>query len=446
VACFGGATLARCEGFTGAFAGSFDWRWQPSAEDQYLADRQAHQPAASDTSRQIGTVQWAEFRGPHRDNVVPGARLDEHWNASSPKELWRCKVGPGWSSFAVTTDLIYTQEQRGESEAVVCYDAKTGSEVWSYVYPSRFWEAIAGAGPRATPTLHDGAVYALGAEGILCRLDARTGQMAWTRDLRADAERKPPMWGFSSSPLVTQGRVIVHAGGTGDKGLLAYDLKTGARSWGAAAGDHSYSSPQLATVAGQPCILMLTNAGLSAYDPATGKPLWEHEWKFEGYRAVQPLLVGETGLLLGTGIGAGTRRIDVKREGGAVKTTERWTTLGMKAGFNDFVAHKGALYGFDNSIFACIDLETGEKKWKGGRYGNGQVLLLPDADQLLVISETGNLVLLRTNPDRLEELARIPVLTGKTWNHPVLAGNRLYLRNGEEAACYEMKTAPVQVQ
>lgn len=376
-----------------------------------------------------------------RDGVVPGVRLREDWTVAPPKEVWRRKVGPGWSSFAATDDRLYTQEQRGEREAVVCYDAHTGAEVWNHEYPSRFWEAVAGAGPRATPTLHDGALFTLGAQGVLCRFEARTGAVAWSRDLRTDAGREPPMWGFSSSPLVVHGCVIVHAGGAADKGLLAYDVQTGAPRWGAPAGDHSYSSPQLATIAGQPCVLMLTNTGLRACDPLTGQARWEHEWKFEGQRVVQPLVFGAGSVLLGTMTGAGTRRIDVTNGAAGIEVAERWTSLAMKPGFNDFVAHRGHLFGFDNTVFGCIDLETGRKKWKEGRYGNGQVLLLPDGDQLLVVSEQGEIVLLRANPEKHEEQARFSALTGKTWNHPVLVGDRLYVRNSEEAACFQLGLA-----
>jgi outer membrane protein assembly factor BamB len=249
------------------------------------------------------------------------------------------------------------------------------------------------------------------------------------------------MWGFSSSPLVTNGCVVVHAGGAGDKGVLAYDIQTGAVRWGGPAGDHSYSSPQLATIAGRPCVLMLTNLGVHAYDPLTGQSQWDYEWKFDMYRVVQPLVLGESSVLLGTMVGVGTRRIDLVRDGEGVKVAARWTSLGLKPGFNDYVAHRGHLFGFDNNVFACLDLETGNRKWKEGRYGNGQVLLLPDGDQLLVISEKGELVLLRANPERHEELARFAALQGKTWNHPVLVGNRVYLRNGEEAACFELSLA-----
>jgi outer membrane protein assembly factor BamB len=441
VLAFAGGLLVRNEGFSGDFKASFDWRWNANPEEQYLAQRKAQESQHKEKVAELGAIKWAGFRGANRDGVVPGVKLAEDWKANKPKELWRRKVGPGWSSFAAAGDLLFTQEQRGETEAVLCLDANTGADVWSFEYPSRFWEAVAGAGPRATPTLHEGALYTLGAQGILCKLEPLTGKLVWKRDLREDSKAKtPPMWGFTSSPLVTNGLVIVHAGATKpDTGsTLAFDAQTGEPRWTAPAGDHSYSSAQLSTIAGKPSILMATNTGLHAYDPATGTVLWDHEWPYKLYRVNQPLVLNDSSVLLATSMDAGTRRVEVTQDG---KTSERWTSMAMKPGFNDFVAHNGCLYGFDLQMFACIDLETGAKKWKDGRYGNGQVLLLPDANQLLVTSEKGDIVLLRANPDKREELAKLPALSGKTWNHPILVGNRVYLRNGEEAACFELPAA-----
>ena len=188
-------------------------------------------------------------------------------------------------------------------------------------------------------------------------------------------------------------------------------------------------------------ILLLANTGLTAIDATTGKPAWNYEWKYEGHRIVQPLILDHSGVLLGSGMGAGTRRLEVVAAKGDVKFEERWTSLEMKPDFNDYVAYSGFLYGLDHNILSCVDLATGKRKWKGGRYGNGQILLLPDAGQLLVLSEFGDLVLIRANPEKLEELARQKMLNGKTWNHPVLVGNRIFVRNSEEAACFELPLA-----
>ena len=245
------------------------------------------------------------------------------------------------------------------------------------------------------------------------------------------AQREPPTWGFAASPLVTAGVVIVHAGGQGDKGMLAYDRESGELRWGAPTGDHSYSSPQFAEILGQACVLMLTNDGLTIVDPTDGAVVGEHAWKNEFYRVVQPLVVEERSVLLGTAMGGGTQRVELRQEGGKLLATELWTSRRMSPYYNDYVVYDGHLYGFDNNIFACVDLADGRRKWKRGRYGNGQVLLLPDEGQLLVISEDGELVLLSANPEKLTELTRFRVLEGRTWNHPVLVGKRLFVRNAD---------------
>jgi hypothetical protein len=183
---------------------------------------------------------------------------------------------------------------------------------------------------------------------------------------------------------------------------------------------------------------MLTNDGITLVDPVDGSLLGEHDWEFNGYRVVQPLVVENSSILLGSPMGTGTQRIEVRWDGAQFICEESWTSRGMNPYFNDYVMHDGYLYGFDNNIFACVDLNTGKRMWKRGRYGNGQVLLLPSGDQLLVISEQGEVVLLRATPEKLSEIARYKVLEGRTWNHPVLVGNRLYVRNGEEAGCFEV--------
>jgi outer membrane protein assembly factor BamB len=433
---FGFWTLVRMDGVWGDFESERAWRWQQTPEERYLAQRPS--PAAgAGIAGEMGEAEWPGFRGPGRDAVVPSLALAEDWETRPPRELWRTPVGPGWSSVAVAGQRLFTQEQRGELEAVVAYDAQTGAELWAYAYPSRFFEAMGGVGPRATPTLANGMLFALGAEGLLHRLDPTTGEMVWRADLRDDADRGAPMWGFASSPLVIDGLVIVYAGGEGDRGVLAYGADDGSVRWSAAAGSHSYSSPQLSRIAGQRWVAFVSDAGLTLIDPTDGSIGWRHEWQHNSYRVLQPLAVDESTLLMTTDF-SGTRRLDLRRAGDGLAAEERWTSRAMKSGFNDYVAHQGFLYGFDPNILACVDLETGERRWKGGRYGNGQILLLPDADQLLVLAETGELALLRASPEGFEELDRFEVLEGKTWNHPALVGDRLYVRNAEEMVALAM--------
>ena len=434
---FGFWTLVRVDGVWGDFSSERTWRWQQTAEDRFLAERQ-ERPGGEAVAEPLGAAEWPGFRGPERTGVVPGLALAEDWTAQPPRELWRIRVGPGWSSFAVAGRRLFTQEQRGELEVVAAYDAETGAELWAHEYASRFFEALGGAGPRATPTLAGGMLFTLGAEGLLHRLEPTTGEVVWQADLRQDAGREPPTWGFSSSPLVVDDVVIVHGGGEGDRGVLAYAIEDGRLRWGAPAGGHSYSSPQLSRIAGLRSVPQVTDTGLTLLDPADGSVVLEYEWPFEQYRVLQPLVIGESTVLISTGLGVGTRRLEVQREGGGLVAEERWTSRDLKPDFNDLVTHRGFLYGLDPNILVCVDLETGERRWKGGRYGHGQLLLLPDADQLLVLTEKGDVVLVRTTPERLEELARVEVLDAKTWNHPVLVGDRLYVRNGEEAVALEM--------
>jgi outer membrane protein assembly factor BamB len=229
--------------------------------------------------------------------------------------------------------------------------------------------------------------------------------------------------------------VVVAASGR----LVAYDAASGKPRWSYKTGGGSYSSPHLATIGGTKQILMETSLGVTSVAPGDGKVLWEHKW--EGSTILQPSQVGDADLLITTGDmmgGQGTRRITVANGPAGWNVVERWTSTALKPYYNDFVAHNGHVFGFDGNILACIDLEGGTRKWKGGRYGHGQLVLLPDQDLLLVLSEEGVLALVRAAPDKFTEIARFKALEGKTWNHPALAGDILLVRNGEEMAAFRV--------
>ena len=377
-------------------------------------------------------AEWPGFRGRHRDDIIPGVRIQTDWTASPPVALWHRPVGPGWSSFAVHGDRFYTQEQRGPDEVVACYKLTTGEPVWAHRDTARFWESNGGPGPRGTPTLSNGRVYTFGATGILNVLNQRDGSVVWSRNAASDTGMAIPMWGFASSPLVIDGLVVVATAGQ----LIAYDLATGAKRWTSPPRGVSYSSPHLATIDGVPQVLLLSEPGLISVGLADGKLLWEHAWA--GYPIVQPALTADGDVLISVSEGSGTRRLGVAHGSAGWTVQERWTSIGLKPYFNDFVVHKGHAFGFDGSILACIDLKDGKRVWKGGRYGNGQLLLLADQDLLLLTSEEGELALVRATPDQFTEVARFPALEGKTWNHPVLVGNVLLVRNGEQMAAFRL--------
>jgi outer membrane protein assembly factor BamB len=474
-------TLLRTGGITGDANSDLHWRWTPTPEERLLAqsgNEPAMRPAAPATTPveppsptsptdsadelkspasaaapampdragsgpagAITNADWSGFRGPARDSVVRGVRIATDWSRSKPAELWRKPIGPGWSSFAVHGNLIYTQEQRGDDEMVSCYNLTTGEPVWRHRDPARFWESNGGAGPRGTPAISNGRVYAFGATGILNALDAGTGSVIWSRNAASDTHTKTPGWGFTSSPLVVGDEVIVAAEGT----LAAYDLATGHPRWVGPTGGMGYSSPQQVTIDGVPQILLLSGGAATSVNPADGTLLWEHKWADGTGNIIQPALTADGDLLVGaidnSAAGVGTQRLVVANGPGGWTVNERWTSTGLKASFNDYVIHKGYAFGFDGSILACIDLADGSRKWKGGRYGHGQLVLLADQDLLLVLSEEGELALVSATADRFTELARIPAIEGKTWNHPVLVGDVLLVRNGEEMAAFRLSPA-----
>ncbi|MFN7733544.1 MAG: PQQ-binding-like beta-propeller repeat protein [Pirellula sp.] len=435
------SALLKTDGVWGDFSFGLDWRWNASSEDRLLASRSASGKsvdAASIDTAAFRNPEWPGFRGANGDGTQRGKAFSSDWTARPPKELWRIPVGPAWSSFAIAGDYLFTQEQRGEQESVVCYDTNTGKQLWEHGEASRFFEALGGLGPRATPAIAGGFIYALGAEGWLMKIDAANGELAWKIDLKKEADREPPMWGFSSSPCVHDGLVIVHAGSKGDKGVLAFRAEDGKLAWSASAGEMSYGSVQPVQVFGKTYLALLSDTGAHFWKPDTGETGLEYDWKHQGYRALQPRILEGNQLLIPTGLGSGTRLVQLKEVDGKLEGEEVWTSINLKPDFNDLIVHDGYAYGFDNAIFTCIDLKDGARKWKGGRYQKGQAMLLADSGLIVVVSEPGELVLLRATPESLQEIYKAPAMNGKTWNHPAVVGDKLYLRNGEEAVCYEL--------
>jgi len=428
-------TLVRTGGITGGADSDYAWRWSKTPEERLLAQAGDEPIAPAPAPAVVGMeADWPGFRGPSRNSTIPGVRIDTDWTTSPPVELWRRQIGPGWSSFAVHGDRLYTQEQRGDDEVVSCYNATTGEPVWKHTDATRFWESNAGAGPRGTPTLHDGRVYTLGATGVLNVLEADDGSSVWSRDAASDTGAQTPTWGFSSSPLIVDGLVIVALSGQ----LAAYDLTSGVPRWFGPDGGGSYSSPQRFSFDEVEQILLMSATGATSVSPADGTLLWQYS-DVSGSSIVQPALATDGDLLISDGQSTGMQRIAIVHSADAWSVEQRWHSNRLKPYFNDFVVHEGHAFGFDGSILACIDIADGKRMWKGGRYGHGQFLLLPDQDLLLVLSEQGELALVSATPERFHELALFPAIEGKTWNHPVLAGETLLVRNDREMAAFRLR-------
>jgi outer membrane protein assembly factor BamB len=427
--------LLRNEGFDGSYHPGFAWRWSPGHEATLRPLAILPDPVAPVPD---GLV-WPQFRGPNGNGAVADDLPRLNWPVAKPKELWRIPIGLGWSSFAYDQGRLYTQEQRGGNECITCYSAQTGAPLWSHADASRFAETVSGAGPRSTPSVAAGLVYALGGNGLLTCLEAAAGKPVWQRDLAAELQAPVPMWGFSGSPLVLGDKLIVYAGGAGDNGLLALDRQTGKTLWGFASADMNYTTPRAMVLDGQECIVFCDRRGVHALAPADGKPLWTCLPKnWQGPGMIDPQQVSPTSLIVALGDGVGLARLEVKSLNGQWRIEETWSSDQLGPSFNDFVVLDGHLYGFDQARFSCLDAGTGVRKWQGNDYGFGQAVLLKTSAQILIVAENGDVVLVPATPQRFSEIARLPVLNDKTWNHPIVVGNRLFLRNGKTAVCLQL--------
>lgn len=418
------------------------WRWSKPALPRLTTNPPAATTAASPTVSPAAVTadlpDVPQFMGAQRDGVVRGVKLARDWSLQPPRLLWRQPVGAGWSAFAVSGGRAYTQEQRGDDEVLTCYAALTGQLLWALAHPAHFTQWQGGEGPRATPTVDRGLVFAYGATGILECADAVTGRRIWSRAVLAENAISNLEWGISASPLVWAETVVVSGGGNRGPTLLAYRRTTGEPLWRAGTDRASYSSPTLATLAGRQVILSFNAGTLTAHDPESGAVLMTHAWSEEKVpKAAQPVVLPGDRVFLSAGYGAGCVMLQIGAGPGRDLTaTQLWRSLRMKNQFNTVAVRDGFLYGLDDGMLACVDAASGERKWKEGRYGSGQTLLV--GDLVLIQAEEGPVVLAEAKTDGTRELGRLDALSSKTWNHPTLAGRLLLVRNDREAVAYEL--------
>jgi outer membrane protein assembly factor BamB len=409
------------------------WRWSPKPVREPLSTVSG----SAEVTPAPGARDVPDFFGPQRDGVVRDAGLLPDWKSQPPKELWRQGVGAGWSAFAVVGGRAVTQEQRGEEEAVTCYELLSGRLLWMHTHQARFEEWQGGPGPRATPVIRDGRVYAIGGTGILDCLELETGREVWSRDVLKEFKMGNITWGISGSPLVFDDTVVV-TGGRGGHALLAFRASSGEPLWQAAKDDASYVSPSLVTLLGRRLVLSVNAKLVTAHVPETGAEVLSYSWA-EGIPAKgsQPVIIGDNRIFLSAGYHAGCALLEVTAaEDGKLAAAKVWENLKMKTQFNSVALRDGHVYGLDDNKLACLDIASGERLWKEGRFGSGQSLLVDDL--VIVQSEPGDVVLCAVSPERYKEVGRIPALNSKTWNHPLLAGRYLLVRNDREAVCYEL--------
>jgi outer membrane protein assembly factor BamB len=372
---------------------------------------------------------WPQFRGPNRDGVSRETGLLKSWPAGGPRALWKVPMGEGYSHIAVSNGRLYTLYGQGDQEFAVAMDAATGKAVWRTPI-DRMYRSDMGNGPRSTPTVDAGMVYALSASGRLVALNAKDGSKVWARDLPKELGGRMPGWGASTSPLVEGNLLLVDLGGS--KSLAAFDKKTGKVVWTSQSDVAGYSAPIAITVGGVRQAVFFTGTSVLAVSPRDGKLLWRVPWRTDwDINAATPLFVPPDKVFVSSGYGVGAAVYKIKVADGKVRAEEVWRSRGMKNQFSSSVLHNGVIYGFDDATFKAVDAATGKERWKQRGFGHGS-LILADG-HLIVLSERGcNLALVEATPEEYREKGREEVLSGKCWTAPTLANGRLYLRNEEE--------------
>ena len=452
--------LLRIERVSGDLVPEFAFRWQ-ARRDALLPSAAS---VASQTKPGADAPAWTatpgdfpQFLGAAGDASLPDVEVATDWQANPPRLLWRRPIGAGWGGFATCGDHAVTLEQRGADEAISCYSVLTGEPEWVVSVPARHETVLGGVGPRSTPTIRDGRVYTTGATGWLHVIDGATGQVRWRKDLLADlgidraAHAAAVAWGRAGSPLVTDRLVIVPGGGpqqgSGDTAtfvsLVAYDRETGDRVWLAGTEQIAYTSPQLVSLAGHDLIITVNEAHVAAYDPATGADVWQVDWPGHSNSDAscsQPHMLPDGRLFISKGYGIGAAVFSLEQTAAGWTSNPVWQQANLlKTKFTNVAIHAGHAYGLSDGILECVRLVDGKRIWKRGRYGQGQVLRV--GGTLLVQAESGEVVAVPASPERPTELGRLAAIDGQTWNNLCLAGNRLLVRNAEEAACYELSVS-----
>lgn len=460
-----GLAVFRIERVSGDLVPELMFRWSPSRDRLLPRAAPGDAAAAPEAAPWLSTPDdFPRFLGPAGTGSLERPRLDPDWEGRPPTLAWRRPIGAGWGGFAVVGAHAVTLEQRGEEELVSCHDLGSGEPRWQVAVTGRHQTVLGGTGPRSTPTIRDGVVYTTGATGWLQAIDGATGAVLWRKnvvdDLGIDAEAHAVAvaWGRAGSPLVTADLVIVPGGGplkapgpAGERAiaLAAYERATGTRRWTAGDAQIAYASPVLMTFAGRAAVVTVNESQVAAYDPADGAGLWSFDWPGHSNSDAscsQPQVFAGSRMFIskGYGIGAAVFAADAAVDGAAPVVTgftREWSRPNLlKTKFTNAVLHDGHAYGLSDGILECVRLADGRRTWKGGRYGQGQVVRV--GAQLLVQAEGGEVVLVDCSPEAHRVRGRIAALAGQTWNNPCISGDRLLVRNAEEAACWILPLLP----
>lgn len=381
---------------------------------------------------------WPQWRGANRDGKVTGFAMPEEW---STELKWEVTVGAGDATPALVDDRLYVFTRQGDNEVVLCLNADDGSELWRDEYTA---QAVTGAaarnpGPRSSPAVADGKIVTIGVGGVLSCLDAATGKVVWRKD---PFPKVVPRFFTAMSPMIVDGMCIAHLGGAGNGAIIAYDLNTGDEKWRWAGEGPDYASPVLLTVDDTKQIVTLTEKSIVGVDAADGKLLWQLPFATvrRSYNAATPIVDGQTVIFIGASRGA--RAVTIEKQGDGFAAKELWSNEEVDVQFNTPVLKDGMLFGLTskNNLF-CLNAQTGQTAWidsnQTGSRGFGAILDVGPA--LLVLPNNSELVAFKPSDKEYTELARFKVADTPTYTHPVVAGNRIYVKDAETLAMWVIK-------
>ncbi|MFM8274171.1 MAG: PQQ-binding-like beta-propeller repeat protein [Gemmata sp.] len=385
---------------------------------------------------------WPQLHGPARDGHSAETKLNWDWPKGGPPVVWKADAGTGWASPVVSGESVVLFHRVGDDEIVLCLNALTGKERWRHAYPTKYRDDFNfDNGPRATPTVADGTVLALGADGDLTALELATGKRLWARNLMADYKPPKGFFGVACSPLVAGKRVLVNVGARG-AGVVCFDAGTGKELWKATDDAASYSSPVAADVDGRPAAVFLTRAGLRVLAREDGKSLYDFPWRPRDNNSVQgatPLVWKDEVFLT---VSYSTGGALVKLKGGSAE--EAWSNdKSLSSQYNTPVRVGDHLYGTHGrsdvgaAQLRCVEWKTGAVKWSEAKFGVASVLAVDGG--LLALNETGEVVRFDASPDGYKERARAALLTKPTRPSPALANGLLYARDGKQLVCVSLK-------
>ncbi len=382
---------------------------------------------------------WPQWRGPNRDGISPESGLAIEWGPSGPPLLWRARIGSGFSAVTIAQGRAYTLFQAKENEVVICWDAEMGKELWRHQWQTPVIDAQEKrSGPRSTPAVADGKIYAIGSSGRFFCLDAATGEVKWQHDLLVEYGATLPVWGVSCSPLVDGNRVFTCPGGPGGRSIVAFDTDNGKEVWKSQDDTAGYSSPILVNAAGRRQLLMFTGKALVSLSPVDGALYWRYSWPTDyDVNAATPICAGNY-VFISSNYGKGCALVEIVPEAdGSLQARMVYENNRMKNHFSSCVLFNDHLYGFDDTFLVCLSFRTGKVCWKERGFGKGS-LLLADG-RLMVLGEDGKLAVSPATPEGFQPQSTFRFSENRCWTMPVVAGGKLYLRDESEIACFSLK-------